>query len=72
MSRIICMEVIEHVEDPAAFVAELARVGEPDALYLLAVPDATGERIQQAFAPDYYFQSPTISTSSSAPTLPHW
>lgn len=58
MSRIICMEVIEHVEDPAAFVTELARVGEPDALYLLAVPDATGERIQKAFAPDYYFQHP--------------
>lgn len=58
MSRVISMEVLEHVEDPAAFLAELVRVGQPGALYLLAVPDPVGERIQQGFAPEYYFERP--------------
>lgn len=58
MSRVISMEVLEHVEDPAAFLAELVRVGQPGALYLLAVPDPVGEKIQQGFAPGYYFERP--------------
>lgn len=58
MSRVIAMEVLEHVEDPAAFLRELVRVGQPGALYLLAVPDAVGENIQKAFAPAYYFERP--------------
>lgn len=58
MSRVIAMEVLEHVEDPAAFLAELARVGQPGALYLLAVPDPVGEHMQKRFAPAYYFQQP--------------
>jgi SAM-dependent methyltransferase len=58
MSRVIAMEVLEHVEDPAAFLAELVRVGQPGALYLLAVPDPVGEHMQKSFAPDYYFQQP--------------
>lgn len=58
MSRVIAMEVLEHVEDPAAFLAELARVGQPGALYLLAVPDPVGEQMQKSFAPSYYFQQP--------------
>ncbi|HLD66539.1 MAG TPA: class I SAM-dependent methyltransferase [Pseudomonas sp.] len=58
MSRVIAMEVLEHVEDPAAFLAELERVGQPGALYLLAVPDPVGEHMQKRFAPAYYFQQP--------------
>lgn len=58
MSRVISMEVLEHVEDPAAFLRELVRVGRPSALYLLAVPDPVGERIQKGFAPGYYFERP--------------
>lgn len=58
MTRVISMEVLEHVDDPAAFLKELARVGEPGALYLLAVPDPVGEKIQQDFAPEYYFKAP--------------
>lgn len=58
MSRVISMEVLEHVEDPAAFLRELVRVGQPGALYLLAVPDPVGEKIQKGFAPEYYFERP--------------
>lgn len=57
-SRIICREVLEHVEDPARVAAELARVGQPGALYLLTVPGETGEKVQQAFAPAQYFEPP--------------
>lgn len=58
MSRVISMEVLEHVEDPAAFLRELTRVGQPGALYLLAVPDPVGENMQKGFAPSYYFERP--------------
>lgn len=58
MTRVISMEVLEHVEDPAACLQELARVGQPGALYLLAVPDPVGENIQRDFAPSYYFERP--------------
>ncbi|MGP3790914.1 class I SAM-dependent methyltransferase [Pseudomonas sp. B392_1p] len=58
MSRVISMEVLEHVEDPAAFLRELVRVGQPGALYLLAVPDPLAENIQKNFAPAYYFERP--------------
>ena len=39
---ITCMEVIEHVADPAAFVAALARRLAPDGLLVLSTPNATG------------------------------
>lgn len=58
MTRVISMEVLEHVEDPQAFMCELARVGQSGALYLLAVPDPVGEQMQRGFAPDSYFQPP--------------
>lgn len=58
MTRIIAMEVLEHVADPAVFMRELFRVGQPGALYLLSVPDPVGERIQKDLAPTNYFESP--------------
>ncbi|WP_263147101.1 class I SAM-dependent methyltransferase [Pseudomonas sp. RIT-PI-AD] len=57
-TRVVALEVLEHVEDPAAVLSELVRVGRPGALYLLAVPDAAGEHLQKAFAPAYYFERP--------------
>ena len=39
---ITCMEVIEHVADPAAFVAALARRLAPDGLLVMSTPNATG------------------------------
>lgn len=38
---VTCMEVIEHVNDPAAFVAELVRHLKPDGLMLLSTPNRT-------------------------------
>jgi 2-polyprenyl-6-hydroxyphenyl methylase/3-demethylubiquinone-9 3-methyltransferase len=39
---ITCMEVIEHVADPAAFVHALARRLAPGGLLILSTPNATG------------------------------
>jgi 2-polyprenyl-6-hydroxyphenyl methylase/3-demethylubiquinone-9 3-methyltransferase len=39
---ITCMEVIEHVADPAAFVKDLARRLAPGGLLILSTPNATG------------------------------
>src|SRR3954452_11675477 len=39
---ITCMEVIEHVAEPAAFVAALARRLAPGGLFILSTPNATG------------------------------
>jgi SAM-dependent methyltransferase len=58
VTRVICMEVLEHVDDPAAFMAELVRVGKPGARYLLTVPDTVQENLQKHLAPESYFQKP--------------
>jgi ubiquinone/menaquinone biosynthesis C-methylase UbiE len=58
VTRVICMEVLEHVDDPAAFMDELVRVGMPGARYLLTVPDVTQEKLQKHLAPETYFQKP--------------
>jgi 2-polyprenyl-6-hydroxyphenyl methylase / 3-demethylubiquinone-9 3-methyltransferase len=39
---ITCMEVIEHVADPAAFVRALAERLAPDGLLVMSTPNATG------------------------------
>ncbi|HWW08055.1 class I SAM-dependent methyltransferase [Collimonas sp.] len=57
-SRIIAMEMLEHVDDPAQVLAELVRVGQPGALYLLTVPDPVGEGLQKKLAPASHFQKP--------------
>jgi ubiquinone/menaquinone biosynthesis C-methylase UbiE len=57
-SRIICTEVLEHVDDPGQILRELARVGQPGALYLLAVPDPIAEHLQKQVAHPAYFQKP--------------
>lgn len=56
--KVISTEVMEHVDDPAAFLAELVRVGKPGAQYLLSVPDPASEALQQQLAPPLYFEKP--------------
>ncbi len=56
--KVIAMEVMEHVDSPADFLRELVRVGKPGALYLLSVPDAVSEGVQQKLAPETHFQKP--------------
>lgn len=57
-SRVVCTEVLEHVDDPKAVVRELLRVGRPDALYLISVPGVVAERLHKRVAPAYYFEKP--------------
>ena len=57
-SRVIAMEVLEHVESPDRFVAELVRIGQPEALYLISVPDERAETVQRQVAPPSYWRPP--------------
>ncbi|AUM72621.1 class I SAM-dependent methyltransferase [Pseudomonas fluorescens] len=57
-NKIVCMEVLEHIHEPAPFMAELVRMGRPGAQYLLSVPASVGEHLQQGIAPPSYFQAP--------------
>ena len=57
-TRVVCTEVLEHVPDPARFLAELARIGQPGAEYLITVPDPVGERLQRPVAAPSYFAPP--------------
>lgn len=55
---VICTEVLEHVENPEGFVAELARVARPGAQLVITVPDYRSEALIGATAPPAYFQAP--------------
>ena len=57
-TRVICSEVLEHVDDPEKVLAELVRIGKPGARYLLTVPDSLQENMQKHVAPDSYFKKP--------------
>ncbi|WP_439886999.1 class I SAM-dependent methyltransferase [Pseudomonas sp. MBLB4123] len=58
VSKVVAMEVLEHVDDPAQFMAELVRVAKPGAQFLLSVPDEVIEGVQQHIAPSVYFEKP--------------
>lgn len=58
VNKIIAMEVLEHVDDPARFMAELVRVARPGAQFLITVPDPLGESVQKDLAPPAYFEKP--------------
>ena len=55
---VVCTEVLEHVPDPMAFLAELVRVAKPGARLLITVPDARSETFIAATAPEGYFEAP--------------
>lgn len=57
-SRVVAMEMLEHVDDPDLVMQELVRVGKPGALYLLSVPAEQGENLQKDIAPKSYFTYP--------------
>lgn len=58
VTRVVAMEVLEHVEDPAQFMSELVRVAKPGALFLLTVPDEVVEGVQKHVADPEYFERP--------------
>lgn len=58
-TKIICTEVLEHVDSPQNLLAELYRIGKPGALYLLAVPGPESEYLQKnCGAPASCFEKP--------------
>jgi len=57
-TRVICTEVIEHVDSPARLLAELVRIGRPGAQYLITSPAPEAEAIQKKIAPPGYFEKP--------------
>jgi 2-polyprenyl-3-methyl-5-hydroxy-6-metoxy-1,4-benzoquinol methylase len=57
-TRVVCMEVLEHVDDPSFSLSEMFRVGKSGALYLLTVPDSNAERIIGAVGGPTYFKKP--------------
>lgn len=57
-TKIMSLEVLEHVDDPSAVLKELYRVGKPGALYLITVPDPVGEELQKQYAPATCFERP--------------
>ena len=57
-TRVIAMEVLEHVDDPKQFVSELVRIGKPGALYFIMVPDVLGETVNKSIAPESYWRVP--------------
>ena len=58
VDKIIAMEVLEHVENPNIFVAELFRVARPGAQILISVPGTASEQLQKCLAPESYFLHP--------------
>lgn len=56
--RIVCTEVLEHVEDPSQAMAELWRIGKPGALYLISVPGQLSEELLKTVAPASWFEHP--------------
>ncbi len=55
---VLAMEVLEHVDEPAVFLAELLRIGKPGARYLISVPDPASEGSQRKIAPSSYWKKP--------------
>lgn len=58
IDKIISMEVIEHVQDPAIFLNELYRVGKTGARYLISAPAGISEQLQQGIAAKEHFLPP--------------
>ncbi len=57
-TRVICQEVLEHVDDPRRVLGELVRMGRPGALYLLTVPDPASEALLKNIAPEVFWRKP--------------
>ena len=57
-TKVVCQEVLEHVEDPPAVLAELVRIGKPGAQYLVSVPDPVSESVQKHVAPSCHWEKP--------------
>ena len=50
--------MLEHTSKPEMILKELVRVGKTGAQYLITVPDARSEMLQEPFANPIYFSEP--------------
>lgn len=57
-TRVICTEVLQHVDDPRQMLDELFRVGQAGAIYLLSVPGAVQEGLQERLLPPAMREQP--------------
>jgi SAM-dependent methyltransferase len=57
-TAVLAMEVLEHVDDPAAFLTEMVRIGRPGARYFITVPDPASESVLRMIAPPEMWQKP--------------
>jgi 2-polyprenyl-3-methyl-5-hydroxy-6-metoxy-1,4-benzoquinol methylase len=57
-SKVVCQEVLEHVDDPRQVMAELVRAGRSGAQYMISVPGQVGEELQKGIAWPGYYQTP--------------
>ncbi len=57
-TRVVCMEVLEHVDALDVVMAELVRIGRPGARYLISVPGTRSEHIQKRIGPAFQFEAP--------------
>ena len=57
-TKVMCLEVLEHVDDPRAALNELVRIGRPGSRYLISVPDPRSETIMKRLAPPGAFERP--------------
>ena len=69
-TKIVCSEVLEHVDFPGTLLAEIARIGRPGALYLLACPDPRSEALQQPIAHQAISKNQITCGSSSTTNSP--
>ena len=58
VNRVICNEVLEHVDDPEQLIREVVRVGSDDAKFLIGVPDHRSEDVFKKVAWPGYFEKP--------------
>ncbi len=50
-TRVLCSEVIEHLDTPSLLMSEMVSIGQPGALYLFTCPDPQAEALQKYPAP---------------------
>lgn len=54
IDRVICSEVLEHIEDYHGVLKELDRIAKPDAIMAVSVPRAWSEEICWRLSDEYY------------------
>ena len=68
-TKVLCLEVLEHVVHPELVIAELFRIGKPGCIYLISVPGQFSESIMQKVAPREMFEKPHHIRMELSPRL---